>query len=150
MARFKLTPHTRHSTPTSFKPHIYAHTTHSRHKPRHQRHFNLKQKHGSMLRHREDDSENTYLSLLRSIHDTEGDDNESSDGTDINSTGEDQLEGWDEETALFEMLGSPYSMPFSLYYNRSFCSSEGVQRIRRRTHPSVAQPRVCRRVTWPA
>ena len=80
-----------------------------------------------MLRHREDDSENTYLSLLRSIHDTEGDDNESSDGTDINSSGEDQLEGWDEETALFEMLGSPYSMPFSLYYTRSFCSSEGVQ-----------------------
>jgi hypothetical protein len=127
MARFKLTPHIRHSTPTSFKPHIYAHTTHSRHKPRHQRHFNLKQKHGSMLRHREDDSEDTYLSLLRSIHDTEGDDNESSDGTDINSSGEDQLEGWDEETALFEMLGSPYSMPFSLYYTRSFCSSEGVQ-----------------------
>lgn len=124
MARFKHTPHTRHSTPTSFKPHIYAHTTHSRHKPRHQRHFDLKQKHGSMLRHREDDSEDTYLSLLRSIHDTDGDDNESSDGTDINSSGElggeDQLEGWDEETALVEMLGSPYSMPFSLYYTRIF------------------------------
>ena len=77
-----------------------------------------------MLRHREDDSEDTYLSLLRSIHDTDGDDNESSDGTDINSSGElggeDQLEGWDEETALVEMLGSPYSMPFSLYYTKIF------------------------------
>ncbi|KAF8470457.1 hypothetical protein DFH94DRAFT_771335 [Russula ochroleuca] len=107
MARFKLTPHIRHSTPTSFKLHINAHTTHTRRKPRYQRHLNLKQKHGSMLHRREDDSEDTYLSLLRSIDDTEGDDNEGSDGTDINTSSDDKREGWDEETALVEMLGSP-------------------------------------------
>jgi hypothetical protein len=69
-----------------------------------------------MSHRREDDSEDTYLSLLRSIHDTEDDDNASSDGTDIDASSDDQLEGWDEETALVEMLGSPYSIPSSLVH----------------------------------
>jgi DNA-directed RNA polymerase specialized sigma subunit len=60
-----------------------------------------------MLRRREDDSEDTHLSLLHSIHDTEDDDNASSDGTDANANSDDQLEEWDEETTLAEMLGSP-------------------------------------------
>lgn len=99
-----------------------------------------------MLHRREDDSEDTYLSLLRSIDDTEGDDNEGSDGTDINTSSDDKREGWDEETALVEMLGSPYSMPFSLYYTGIFlirgCTANTTKNTsfrrsaaRLRTHP---------------
>ena len=51
--------------------------------------------------------EDTYLSLLHSIHNSEDDGNASSDGTDINASSDDQLEEWDEDTALVEMLGPP-------------------------------------------
>jgi hypothetical protein len=144
MARSKRSRHTRHSTPAGLS-HIYAHISPTRSKPRYQRHLNLDQRHGGTSHRREDDSEDTYLSLLRSIHDVEDDDSASSDETDAGAGSDDQLEDWDEEIALVEMLGSPYSIPFSLYYTRFFCSSEGVQRIRRRTHPPGAHPRVCGR-----
>jgi len=39
----------------------------------------------------------------------ENDDDASSDGTDSNASSDDRLEGWDQETTLVEMLGSPYS-----------------------------------------
>ena len=106
MARSKRASVTRRSTPASVIPHT------ARRKLRHQRHLNLKQKHASTTQRREDDLEDTYVSLLRSIHDAEDDDDASSDGTDINASSDDQLEEWDEDAALVEMLGSPYLMPF--------------------------------------
>ena len=52
------------------------------------------------------------LTLLRSIQETENDDDASSDGTNSDASNEEQLEGWDEETTLVEMLGCLYSNPF--------------------------------------
>lgn len=110
MARFKRA-HTRHSTPASLIPHIYAHTSPVRRKHRQQRHPDLKRKHANTLHRREDDLEGTYLSLLQSSHDSEDDNNANSDGTDIDASSNDQPEEWDEDTALVEMLGSPYLTP---------------------------------------
>jgi hypothetical protein len=72
--------------------------------PRQLRH-KLKQKHSRKLRGYEDDSEDTYLSFLRAIHDTEDDDRACNpDETDIDASSDDQE--WDEEATLVEMLGS--------------------------------------------
>ena len=107
MARSKHASLTRRNNPASLIPHIYAHTSPARRKLRHQRHLNLKQKHANTSHGREDDLEDTYVSLLRSVRDAEDDDDASSNGTDINASSDDQLEEWDEEETLAEMLGSP-------------------------------------------
>jgi hypothetical protein len=74
--------------------------------PRHQRRHKPKQKHSRKLRGYEDDSEDTYLSFLRAIHDAEDDDcAHNPDETDIDASSDDQE--WDEEATLVEMLGSP-------------------------------------------
>jgi len=113
MTRSKRTSHTRHSTPARRIPRIHAHSSPTRNKFRDQRHPDLKRKHsGISYRPRNSNSEDTYLSLLRSIQQPENDD-ASSDGTNSDASSEDQLEGWDEETTLVEMLGCPYSNPFS-------------------------------------
>ena len=52
------------------------------------------------------------MSLLRSIQETENDDDASSDGTNSDASSEDRLEEWDEETTLVEMLGCSYLNPF--------------------------------------
>ena len=112
MTRSKRTSHTRHSTPARCMPHIHAHSSPTRNKLRHQRHTNLKRKHNGISHRPGSNSEDTYLSLLRSIQETENDDDASSDGTNSDASSEDQLDGWDEETTLVEMLGCPYSNPF--------------------------------------
>ena len=111
MTRSKHTSHTRHSTPARRKPRIHAHSSPTRNEFRYQRHPNLKRKH-SGISYRPGNNEDTYLSLLRSIQETENNDDASSDGTNSDASSEDQLEKWDEETTLVEMLGCPYSNPF--------------------------------------
>jgi hypothetical protein len=76
-------------------------------------------------------------------------DNASLDGTDIDTSSDGRLEGWDEETALAEMLGSPYSVPFSLAHDISG-SSDGVQRIPMKNASPGAYPHAFGRFTWPA
>jgi hypothetical protein len=112
MTRSKRTSHTRHSTPARCIPRIHAHSSPTRNKFRYQRHPNLKRKHSAISHRPGNNPEDTYLSLLRSIQETENDDDASSDGTNSDASSEDQLEGWDEETTLVEMLGCPYSNPF--------------------------------------
>jgi hypothetical protein len=112
MTRSKRTSHTRHSTPARCIPRILAHSSPTRNKFRYQRHPNLKRKHSGISYRPGNDSEDTYLSLLRSTQEIENDDDASSDGTKSDASNEDQLEGWDEETTLVEMLGCPYSNPF--------------------------------------
>jgi hypothetical protein len=89
-------------------PRIYAHSSPTRKKFRYQRHPNLKRKHGGISHRPGDNSEDTYLSLLRDIQEIENDDDASSDGTNSDASSEGQSEGWDEETTLVEMLGRPY------------------------------------------
>lgn len=106
MTRYKRTSHSRPSTPARLASRIYAHTSPIRTDPRYQRRHKLKQKHSRKLRGYEDDSEDTYLSFLRAIHDTEDDDYaRNPDETDIDASSDDQE--WDEEATLVEMLGSP-------------------------------------------
>ena len=112
MTRSKRTSHTRHSTPARRIPRIHAHSSPTHNKFRYQRHPNLKRKNSGISYRPGNNSEDTYLSLLRSIQETENDDHVSSDGTNSEALSEDQLEGWDEETTLVEMLGCPYSNPF--------------------------------------
>ncbi|KAN0116565.1 hypothetical protein V8E52_005709 [Russula decolorans] len=107
MTRSKRTSHTRHSTPARCIPRIHAHSSPTRNKFRYQRHPNLKRKHSAISHRPGNNPEDTYLSLLRSIQETENDDDASSDGTNSDASSEDQLEGWDEETTLVEMLGCP-------------------------------------------
>ena len=109
MTRSKLTSHTRHSTPARCISRIYAHSSPTRNKFHFQRRPNSKRKHSGISHRPGNTSEDTYLSLLRSIQETENDDDASSDGTNSDASSEDQLEGWDEETTLVEMLGCPYS-----------------------------------------
>ena len=106
MTRSKRTSHTRHSIPAKRISRIHAHTSPTRNKFRYHQRPDLKRKHSGISYLPENNSEDTYLSLLRSIQETEKDDDASSDGT---ASSDDQLEGWDEETTLVEMLGCPYS-----------------------------------------
>jgi hypothetical protein len=110
MTRSKRTPHTRHSTPARCKPHIHAHSSSTRNEFRYQPHPGLKRKHSGISYRPGNNSEDAYLSLLRSLQ--ENNDDASSDGTNSDASSEGQLEGWDEETTLVEMLGCPYSNPF--------------------------------------
>ncbi len=115
MTRSKRPSHIRHSTPARCLPRtIHAHSSPTRNKFRYQQHPDLKRKRSlSGISCRPgNDSEDTYLSLLRSIQETENDDDASSDGTNSDASNEEQLEGWDEETTLVEMLGCPYFNPF--------------------------------------
>lgn len=123
MTRSKRASHTRPTNPIRPISRIYAHTTPTCNGPRYQRHYHLNQVHNRKLRTSEGDPEDTYLSFLRGIHDTE-DDKESSDGTNIDASSDDQE--WDEETTLVEILGSPYSI-LSPPYSLDFCSSDSVQ-----------------------
>ena len=111
MTRSKPTSHTRHSTPARRMSRIHTHTSPTRNKFRHPLHPNLKRKHTGISYRPGNNSEDTYLSLLRSLQETENDDDASSDGTGSDASIDDQLEGWDEETTLVEMLGCPYSNP---------------------------------------
>ena len=113
MTRSKRTSHTRHGTPARCNiPHIHTHSSPTRKKFRYQRHPDLKRKHSGISYRPGDSSEDTYLSLLRSIQETENDDDASSDGNNSDASTEDRFEGWDEESTLVEMLGCPYSNPF--------------------------------------
>ncbi len=105
MTRSRRASHIRHSTPAKRITRIHAHTSPTRNKFRHQRH----PKHGGIPHRPGNNSEDTYLSLLRNIQEMENDDDASSDGTDSNASSDDRLEGWDQETTLVEMLSSPYS-----------------------------------------
>lgn len=136
MTRSKRTSHIRHSTPARCIPRIHAHLSPTRNKFHYQRHPDLKRKHSGISYRPGINSEDTYLSLLRSIQETENDDNASSDGTNSDASSEDHFEGLDEETTLVEMLGCPYSNPFPFHNAIEFGSSEGLQRIQRRTNPS--------------
>jgi hypothetical protein len=129
MTRFKRTPR---SFPVGLSPRIVAHIPNAHSTPRRQRRRYSRQKHkySDISHSREDDSEDTYRSLLQSIHDAE-DDDASSLGTDLDASGDDQE--WDEETTLLEMLGSPY-LSFPLPLRRTFSheklhSAENQERI---------------------
>ena len=112
MTRYKHTPHIHHSTPARRMPRIHTHTSPTRNKYRHLLHPNLKRKHSGFSYRLGNNSEDTYLSLLRSLQETKNDDDASSDGTGSDASIDDQLEGWDEESTLVEMLGRPYSKLF--------------------------------------
>lgn len=84
---------------------IYAHTSPTNHNPRHQRRVRL-QKNNDMRRGQKDNLEDTYRSLLFGESGTGDDENRSSDGTDMDDSGDNSE--WDEETTLVEILGSPY------------------------------------------
>lgn len=151
MTRFKRT-HTRHSTPARCKPRIHAHSSSTRNEFRYHRHPNLKRKHSGISYRPGNSSEDTYLSLLRSIQETENDDDDaSSNGTNSDASSERRLEEeWDEETTLVEMLGCPYSNLFPLHNAIESGSSGGLQRKQRRTNPSETYSRVCGHFPWPA
>ena len=110
MTRSKRASHTRRSTVVRLASRTYAHTHPSRSVPRYQRR-SLKQKYSPKSCGYEDDSEDTYLSFLRGVRDTEKDDDDDddagSDGTGLDTSSND--EELDEETTLVEMLGSSYS-----------------------------------------
>lgn len=134
----KRTSHPRHSTPVRFPSRINAHTTPTHNIPCYRRRLGVKQKNSSTsISHgRGDDSEDSYRSLLRSIHDPEDDDDNDNDGTvsseglDTDASSDDQEWEWDEETTLVEMLGSPYleSLPLPIHltlaHQRNCCCSE--------------------------
>ena len=105
MSRSKRTSHTRRITPVR-PSRIYAHTYPTYNVPHSKRRTSL-QKNKGTRHNREEDLEDTYRSLLRSTHDIEADDNPSPDGTETDTSSND--DGWDEETTLLEMLSIPYS-----------------------------------------
>ena len=105
MARYRRTSGKRSSTPGAHLMRIYAHTSPTNHNPRHQRRVRL-QKNNDMRRGQKDNLEDTYRSLLFGESGTGDDENRSSDGTDMDDSGDDSE--WDEETTLVEILGSPY------------------------------------------
>jgi hypothetical protein len=104
MTRSKPTSHTRRITPVRASR-IYAHTYPTDNVPHSKRRASL-QKNKSTRHNCEEDLEDTYRSLLRSTHGIEVDDNPSPDGTETDTSSND--EGWDEETTLLEMLSIPY------------------------------------------
>jgi hypothetical protein len=113
MSRSKRSSHIRRITPVRASR-IYAHTypTMPTYNVPHSKRRTSLQKNKGTRHDREEDSEDTYRSLLRSTHGIEADDNLSPDGTETDTSSND--EGWDEETTLLEMLSIPHSKLFLL------------------------------------
>ncbi|KAI0284852.1 hypothetical protein BC826DRAFT_129738 [Russula brevipes] len=102
MTRSKRTPR---SFPVGLLPRNVAHIPNAHSTPRRQRRRYSRQKHrySDISHSREDDSEDTYRSMLQSIHDADAEDDDARSYLDASSDDQE----WDEETTLVEMLGSP-------------------------------------------